>query len=81
MGGEALAELSKDRKVLRKDEVVDAGLVLDLCGGDYYDPLFVPEGFAETFGELPVAIKNRLSHRAKALQKLRDWSGWKPTTD
>ncbi|MGC2577981.1 MAG: RdgB/HAM1 family non-canonical purine NTP pyrophosphatase [Terrimicrobiaceae bacterium] len=50
-------------------------------GGFGYDPLFVPEGFAETFGELPAAVKNRLSHRAMALEKLRAWNGWWQTAD
>lgn len=36
-----------------------------------YDPLFLPEGFAETFAELGEDIKNRLSHRAKALEQLK----------
>ena len=33
-----------------------------------YDPIFVPEGFDKTLGELDEAIKNRISHRAKALE-------------
>ena len=45
-------------------------------GGFGYDPLFVPEGYEETFGELPSPVKNSLSHRARALEKLRDWRGW-----
>jgi XTP/dITP diphosphohydrolase len=49
-------------------------------GGFGYDPLFVPEGFVKTFGELPAELKNRLSHRAMALEKLRDWSGWRSAT-
>jgi XTP/dITP diphosphohydrolase len=40
-------------------------------GGFGYDPLFFPDGYELTFGELPEAVKNRLSHRAKALQKLK----------
>jgi XTP/dITP diphosphohydrolase len=36
-----------------------------------YDPLFVPNGFEKTFAELGVEIKNKISHRAKALAKLR----------
>lgn len=34
-----------------------------------YDPLFVPEGQTETFAELPADIKNRISHRGKAVEK------------
>jgi len=36
-----------------------------------YDPLFVPDGFEQTFAELGEEVKNRLSHRARALQKLQ----------
>jgi len=40
-------------------------------GGFGYDPLFVPNGFKESFAELGEQTKNRLSHRAKALEQLR----------
>jgi XTP/dITP diphosphohydrolase len=40
-------------------------------GGFGYDPLFLPDGFDQTFGELGEATKNLVSHRAKALQKLK----------
>ncbi len=36
-----------------------------------YDPVFVPEGFEQTFAELGDEVKNQISHRAKALAKLR----------
>jgi XTP/dITP diphosphohydrolase len=36
-----------------------------------YDPLFVPNGFMQSFAELGEEVKNRISHRAKALEKLR----------
>lgn len=36
-----------------------------------YDPLFTPEGFSETFGELGEEVKNKISHRAKALELLK----------
>ena len=41
-----------------------------------YDPLFVPEGYTETFAQLSSEVKNRISHRARALQKAHtSWSG------
>jgi len=36
-----------------------------------YDPIFVPEGHAETFGEMDPAAKDRMSHRARAFEKLK----------
>ena len=46
------------------------------AGGFGYDPLFVPEGFGETFAELGAETKNRLSHRGRALAALKSWPGW-----
>lgn len=43
------------------------------AGGFGYDPLFVPDGQELSFAELGEAVKNGLSHRAKALAKLRQW--------
>ena len=40
-------------------------------GGFGYDPLFVPGGFTQSFAELGEDVKNQLSHRAKALEKLK----------
>ena len=37
-----------------------------------YDPLFVPEGCTETFAELSAEVKNRISHRARALRKAHE---------
>lgn len=38
-----------------------------------YDPVFVPDGFETTFAEMGDAVKNQISHRAKATQKLLDF--------
>lgn len=42
-------------------------------GGFGYDALFIPSGRSETFGELPQTVKNEMSHRGSALQKLKRW--------
>jgi XTP/dITP diphosphohydrolase len=36
-----------------------------------YDPVFIPRGYKRTFAELGPSVKNRISHRAQALQKFR----------
>jgi XTP/dITP diphosphohydrolase len=38
--------------------------------GHGYDPIFVPSGYEETFGEMDEGLKNRISHRADAFGKL-----------
>jgi len=40
-------------------------------GGFGYDPLFIPNGYEQTFGQLREEVKNRLSHRAEALAALK----------
>jgi XTP/dITP diphosphohydrolase len=42
-------------------------------GGFGYDPLFVPEGYSDTFGILSAASKQKLSHRGAAWRSLARW--------
>jgi XTP/dITP diphosphohydrolase len=62
--------VARDGKLLKTFTGTIEGKIADSPrgkGGFGYDPVFVPDGFDETFAELPLATKNDLSHRAVAL--------------
>ncbi len=54
------------------DGSVEGSIISELTGdgGFGYDPLFVPDGYDQTFAQLGEEIKNTLSHRANALKKV-----------
>jgi XTP/dITP diphosphohydrolase len=42
-------------------------------GGFGYDPIFMPLGYTETFGELSSEVKHTMSHRSRALSQFKEW--------
>ena len=71
-------------KIVSRDDTPEAHLFEGVCEGRIveaargeqgfgYDPLFIPDGYEQTFGELGAEVKNDLSHRAKALIKMVKW--------
>jgi XTP/dITP diphosphohydrolase len=54
-------------------EGIVKGSILEIPRGDKgfgYDPVFQPDGYDESFAEMSLALKNTMSHRARALEKL-----------
>ncbi|GAB5045642.1 XTP/dITP diphosphatase [Thermodesulfovibrio sp. TK110] len=52
------------------------GKITETPKGSYgfgYDPVFIPEGFSITFAQMPPDEKDRISHRKKALDKLKEF--------
>jgi len=68
--------LAQDGEVLASfDGAVEGRMLSELHGegGFGYDPLFVPDGYDQTFSQLSEGIKNQLSHRAVAMEKVVAW--------
>lgn len=63
-----------DDGFLRANTGICEGSIIDDPRGENgfgYDPIFVPNGFDSTFGELPSSTKDQISHRGKALTAMR----------
>ncbi len=68
--------LARSGTVLAQFDGTVEGLIASAAtgeGGFGYDPIFCPEGYTESFGQLPSSVKNALSHRGRALEKFREW--------
>ena len=67
----AVVAISKPNgEILNISEGACSGIITSQprgTGGFGYDPLFIPDGYDQTFAELPDTIKNQISHRARAL--------------
>jgi XTP/dITP diphosphohydrolase len=70
-----VAALARNGNLLGMFEGTVEGRIAEEARGDCgfgYDPIFVPDGFEQTFGELSTEVKNAISHRAKAIRALAD---------
>jgi XTP/dITP diphosphohydrolase len=70
--------LAQNAKLLGVFEGFVEGKIVDPprgSGGFGYDPIFEPKGFEQTFAEMAPELKNKISHRAKAIAALREGIG------
>lgn len=71
-----VAIASPDGTILNVSEGISEGIITSVprgTGGFGYDPLFIPDGYDQTFAELAESVKNNISHRARALMKTREF--------
>lgn len=61
-----------DGKEYTFEGIVNGEITTERSGADGfgYDPVFRPDGYTETFAEMPLDLKNRISHRGRATAKL-----------
>ena len=67
----AIADETGEIKFLAEG-ICDGEIALNSSGtnGFGYDPIFIPEGFEHSFGELSGSVKHKISHRARAIEKI-----------
>lgn len=63
------------KEIHQFEGIVNGEIIHEKRGGEGfgYDPIFQPEGYDKTFAELGTNIKNTISHRARATQKLAEY--------
>lgn len=69
----AMVLISENGDIIKVEEKID-GIIIDEergTNGFGYDPIFYLETYKQTFAEMESDLKNKISHRAKALAKLR----------
>lgn len=64
-----------DNTVNYFEGIVEGVIITERHGkeGFGYDPVFLPDGYKQTFAEMPLIEKNKISHRARAVNKLVDF--------
>jgi len=70
-----LLVITADGKSLHFEGRCEGQIALEPSGheGFGYDPVFIPQGHSKSFGELGSAIKEKTSHRARAVKQLAAW--------
>lgn len=68
-----IALVKEDKEIIIVNGQCKGKIALEKKGdnGFGYDPLFIPDGFDKSFGELDEKVKNQISHRGKALENLK----------
>lgn len=63
------------KEIHKFEGIVEGEIIRERRGGEGfgYDPIFQPDGYDKTFAELGMEVKNHISHRARATQKLADY--------
>ena len=63
------------KEIHKFEGIVEGEIIRGRRGGEGfgYDPIFQPDGYDKTFAELGMEVKNHISHRARATQKLADY--------
>ena len=69
-----IALITEDKDNMTVEGICEGSIGFDEKGrnGFGYDSIFIPKAYDKTFAELDADIKNKISHRAKALENLRD---------
>ncbi len=69
----SIAVADSDGRILSTSEGICEGKISSIpygSGGFGYDPIFIPEGYEQTFGELNERVKQKISHRFRAFEEI-----------